>query len=158
MSKWTLEYIRRLCRVDADCLIYTGAINTKRHPKIEKRSGRRVVWELSCGPIPSGMFVSLTCENPACLNPEHMRLRSRGEISREVLSRPTVQLKRSASGAKSMIHRAKLDMETARYIRSSNQPQTHLARELGISQQLVSRVRLGKAWREHSNNPFAGLM
>lgn len=31
-------------------------------------------WECANGPLPKGAFVMHTCDNPSCINPEHLRL------------------------------------------------------------------------------------
>lgn len=47
----------------------------------------RVAYETMCGPIPDGMKVCHTCDNPPCINPEHLFLGTQLENVRDCVSK-----------------------------------------------------------------------
>lgn len=62
------------------CWLWTGSCIAAGYGQIEVReNGRRkslrvhrVVWELLRGPIPEGLVLCHTCDNPPCCNPDHL--------------------------------------------------------------------------------------
>lgn len=40
----------------------------------KKRNAHKIAWEYSNGPVPDGLFVLHSCDNPPCCNPEHLFL------------------------------------------------------------------------------------
>lgn len=103
----------------------------------------RAAWELLIGPIPSGMCLLHSCDNPRCVNPEHLRVGTQLENIDDRNQRGRTQRRPGATN-----HQAKLTEEQARQIldlKGSGLSQ----REVGLRYG-VTRTNIGYIWRgEH---------
>jgi len=154
----TLSDILKRTTECGDCLLWAGSCNGRGQPKVHNGSARRRVYELAHGPVPVGKRISVDCDQVKCLNPEHLVAVTVSKISTITNARHDVKLKRQASSAKTNRPKlGKITIEIARELRNSDRPGIELARELGVSTSLISRVRCGRSWVEHSH-PFAGLL
>jgi len=152
----TIEQMYARCTDDCGCMLWTGAHNHKGHPKIRDESARRVVWEMTEGPIPPGKLVSVDCGRPQCLS--HLVLTTKAEAARKANARADVRIKKSLGNAKAAREKfGRITIDIAREIRASAETGKSIAERLSVSTSLVSLVRRGKSWREATTNPFAGL-
>jgi hypothetical protein len=161
----TLKEIEALCQEDGDCLIWKGSFSRSGAPVRRYRSKdgrgitqqiRRRMLELKTGrPIPDGQVATNCCGNPACL--AHLETTTRGEVIRRQWQLADVRARLIAAGTKASRARAKLDLETAREIRESEETLEEVSARIGISPTTASLVRRNMAWRERESNPFAGL-
>ncbi len=69
------------------CHLWTGARDPGGYGRMglphTSRAAHRVAWEVANGPIPAGMHVLHSCDNPRCCNPEHLKLGTHAENMRE---------------------------------------------------------------------------
>lgn len=143
---------------DGDCLRWTGGKTGTGHPqtRIDGRSVlvRRALWESEKGTIPSGAVLRVFCGASDCVSLDHIKLTTHKQIALDcgALGLMSGQ-KRSAkiAATKRAGHQAKLSDEAVRIIKSSNRTGVSLARQFGIAQATVSKIRLGKARRDFSS-------
>ena len=151
----TVEDLLARTREDGDCLIWTGRLNhSSGHPKWKNFTVRRLLWALQHGPLKPSELITSTCGNPRCL--EHLAITSRAEIARKTNADPRVKAIKRAKSSAVARKKAKLSMEKAREIRSSELTGKALAVVYGVSEDLISKVRHYKAWPEPTS-PFSGL-
>jgi hypothetical protein len=105
--------------------------------------GHRYAYEITKGPIPPGMLVMHSCDNPRCVNPNHLSLGTPKDNTQDMLRKgrsPHIT-------PKGVEHfRAVLTPELVREIRASKETHGGLARRLGVSPNTVRAVRIGRTW------------
>jgi hypothetical protein len=93
----------RFVDMTGECWLWTGAKSGPNgYGKIgidgtRTRSAHRVSFELSFGPIPKGLWVLHSCDNPSCVNPTHLYLGDRAQNMRDAHERCRIDMKRVAS-------------------------------------------------------------
>jgi hypothetical protein len=73
------------------CWIWRGATANKgygsfRH-KDKSRGAHAVAYELTYGPIPKGMCVMHSCDNPPCVNPAHLSLGTKADNTADMMKK-----------------------------------------------------------------------
>ena len=103
----------------------------------------RYSWILANGPIPDGMLVLHSCDNRACVRPDHLSIGTHRDNTADMLSKgreliPDVRGERHGE--------SKLTEDAVREIRASSRTGRELADKFGVSESAVSLVRRGKSW------------
>jgi hypothetical protein len=120
-----------------------------------RQTAHRVAYELTIGTIPDGAFLIHLCENPACVRPEHLALRGasagarrrgrkRGSLAPRQLGAARTSPERQVRGERHP--GARLTEADVRQIRSRQEAQSVLAREFGVTQALISRIKRRDLW------------
>lgn len=138
-----------------DCWEWTASRRATGYGQIqagERKSAKahRVAWELTHGPIPEGLFVLHSCDNPPCVNPAHLRLGTHAEnmADRERRRRCEGPKKARVGEAHPMV---KLTAGEVAEIRERHAGGgvwcTQLANEYGVSPSQVRRIIHRQSWR-----------
>lgn len=119
-------------------LLASGGYGRIRHRGRDTRA-HRYAWERVHGPIPTGLLVCHTCDNPPCVNVAHLFLGTDADNVRDM-------------AIKGRVRGAKLKPEAVASIReryaAGGVSQRTLAREFGVSQGTVwAAIDGGTIWR-----------
>lgn len=145
----TEERLRRYSEERDGCLVWTGPSDRAGYGRIsqggKKRFVHRVSYELEKGPIPKGLLIRHTCDNPPCINPDHLLPGTDADNSHDKVQRGR-QFR--ARGEKSGT--AKITDQDVVHIRrryKDGATQRELAAEFSMSVANISRIILRQRWQ-----------
>lgn len=118
----------------------------------------RVVWMLTNGPIPKGMFVCHRCDHPPCCNPKHLFLGSPGQNIRDAVSKNRMatglrhgRYTRPENSARGTGHaNAKLTEANVRAIRTekaAGYSLRQLSAKYGVTRAVITAVSSRRTWK-----------
>lgn len=131
---------------ETSCWDWTAFKNAKGYGRIavdgRMRRAHRVSYELHCGEIPLGMQVCHTCDNPGCVNPDHLFI---GTCAENIADK--VMKARQAVGSSN--GNSKLTKEDIVAIRAaSGISQSALGVRYGVCQSHIAQIRAGRYWTQ----------
>jgi hypothetical protein len=132
-----------------DCWEWTGGRSSDGYGSFSiagKHIGaHRFAWIYANGSIPDGAHVLHRCDNPPCVNPEHLFLGTHFDNMRDCGAKGRrSHIRGEKHGASRVTFR---EVTAIRYAYAlAGCQQVDLARAVGISQQLVSNIVNGKSW------------
>jgi predicted XRE-type DNA-binding protein len=110
------------------------------------------MFELHFGEIPLGIYVCHRCDNPKCINPEHLFLGTpKDNMNDKMKKGRNFNVKGSQHG------QAKLDeekvLEIKRLLAEKNLTQKKIGEKYGVNQNTISLIKSGKIWSHVENQP-----
>ena len=132
-----------------DCIEFHGRRTKKGYGWLcidgKKWSAHRLSYTLNFGPIPEGMCVCHTCDNPPCINPDHLFL---GTNADNVADRVAKGRSRGGDTKGEAHYKSKLTNDIVRAILlETDVTGRELAKRYGVSYKTISKVRAGRTWK-----------
>lgn len=128
-----------------DCWLWTGTKNGYGYgiflmPGEKAVRAHRYSYEFFKGPIPEGLIVMHTCDNPPCVNPAHLQLGTKADNNAD-----TAIKRRHNYGTKHW--NGRLTEQDVIDIRMSFEKTKDLAKQYGVNASHIWRIRYGNARR-----------
>jgi hypothetical protein len=151
-----LAQLSRYVVSDSGCWLWAGGIGRDGYGKV-KRDGKsqrahRVFYQAHKGPIPSGLLVCHSCDNPPCVNPAHLFVGTVADNERDKDAKgrrsPSPCLTHPETLPRGESHgMAKLTEAAVAEIKAGMIGTREAARKYGVSRSTVQRARNGRHWK-----------
>lgn len=105
----------------------------------EKSSrAHRVMYERVNGPIPNNLVVMHICDNPSCVNPDHLRLGTKADNNKDRIEKRRGKYNMDRKGCR-------LTVEQVKDIIVDERKQKDIADSYGVNPSHISRIKRGLA-------------
>lgn len=156
------QYARQM---PSGCIEWGGARNEKGYGNVSfgrarRARSHRVAWALANGRDPGALCVCHRCDNPACVNPDHLFLGTKRDNTRDMIAKGRMISPPVHSGDHHPLRRdpsrvprgerngmAKLTPEQVREIFLSSLSCTKTQRAFGVSEGTILDIRKRRTWR-----------
>jgi hypothetical protein len=132
---------------NSGCWLWTGGLKCRGYGGFRLRKDRytfshRISYELFVGEIPKGLHVCHKCDNPFCVNPEHLFV---GTSKQNMEDRDSKGRFHVLKGEK--VGASILTNDQALKIFQSKSPQDILAKTFGVSVSTIRAIKSKRLWR-----------
>lgn len=136
------RFWRKVDKADG-CWLWRGGTSNRGYGAAFVRGrlvgAHRAAWELTYGPIPDGQWVLHRCDNPPCVNPDHLFLGTHEENMHDMASKG----RRIGAGRKLTPER----VIEARALLEQGVSQSNVAARFGVSRSAIAQMVRGNSWR-----------
>ena len=130
---------------NSGCWIWLGHLSTSGYARFSVNrklvQANRYSWELHRGIIPEGLYACHTCDNRACVNPEHLFLGTQAENLKDMVRKGRDNPRRGEQHAKAFLTDA--DVLS---IRADQRPLDLIAQNYGVDKSYIWKIKKGWHW------------
>lgn len=157
MNQKDIDRFKSYVAVGDGCHAWVGCLDQSGYGRLlvggKEYKAHRFAWSLKNGEIPEGMMICHKCDNPGCVNVDHLFLGTQSDNmndmhakKRHVMRDKTwIQKRVSYSGANNP--NAKFTAEIIMAIRSSTDKATLIAQKYGVHRNIIYDILKHKTWK-----------
>lgn len=138
-----------------ECWVWTGGRNSDGYGnchmpidgRLKSQKAHRAAWRLTRGDIPQGMSVLHRCDNPPCVNPDHLFLGTQADNMRDCREKGRYSHKSGRVGSHHQNARLKeSDIPNIRALRAKGETFKSIAFQYGVSDSTIHNIFNGHTW------------
>ena len=140
-------------------ILHTGYGQLSRGPRNGGQVlSHRAAWEVTYGPIPEGLFVCHRCDNPPCINPEHLFLGTHADNMADMVAKGRNAVNASVPGWTRRLSDEQVAEIRRRHIRGirpelrSGSSTSELAKEFDCGERYIRGLVSGERRRPQSED------
>jgi hypothetical protein len=124
-----------------DCWVWTGTI-TRGYGKYKGFQAHRVSWLIHHGKDPHGFYALHTCDNRACVNPDHLYLGTQSDNMKDMYSR-----RRRINNTAIAKYSWKIVNEIRELYKTGEYSLASLGRRFGMNRSMVYKILNYHIWK-----------
>ena len=130
-----------------ECWNWTGPVGSNGHGLLyfqgSMHAAHRLAYTFGNGPIPAGLMVRHSCDNPSCCNPRHLLVGTTQDNTADRQARQRQARGERTAGAKLK----EADIPRIRERSRSGESYASISRDLGVSWNAIREVAIGRTWK-----------
>lgn len=136
-----------------ECLVWFGNKDSNgygriRYGGVANYPAHRLNYELLHGPIPDGLVLRHSCDNPACINVAHLDPGTQKQNIADKYERGRANHATGENHGRAKLTREQVDAIRQRYVPGKKGCGTHaLAKEFGVAQSTLRAIVSGEHWK-----------
>lgn len=137
---------------EGGCLVWFGDKDSNgygrlRHAGSKCYPAHRLMFELRKGPIPEGLKIRHTCDNPPCINPDHLIIGTQKQNVADMFERGRANRASGEAHGRAKLTQAIVEAARARYVPRRQPSIRALAQEHGVSMSTMRAALVGDHWK-----------
>jgi hypothetical protein len=129
------------------CIEYTGYLDDCGYGITGKGRAHRVAWSAVHGPIPTGLHVLHRCDNPSCINVEHLFLGTNQDNVADRDSKNRQARQHGSSNGRSFLTDEKV-RRIKTLLKQGKSSLNAIAKEYNVCKSTIVHIKMGRTWRE----------